>query len=157
MKSKLNVPTQQLEQIQLMKIKLESQKFKKQKFNDNEIEMFQIFCKMLGYFFSINPQKQTIKIFNEKTSRHGSIQKFNNQYWYGYFKQLAGSSTFIRKYTITDNIALFSQIAKIQCNSVTTVEDKNTIVHTYGNQIKSLGSKYLNLFCGIVELEYTNI
>lgn len=154
MKAKLNIPTTQLEQMQLMKIKLDNQNFKKQQFTAREISMFEMFCQMLGYHFSINPHKQTIKIFNEKTFRFGYIQKLNGQYWYGYIKKLNGSSNFIKKYPITDNLTVFTEIAKVHCNNIIRSEDKNTVSYEYTNKIKDLSANFLKLFCGIIELEF---
>lgn len=96
--------------LNLVKIKFEHPQLKKMKFETNEILLLKKYCKQLGYFFSINDQHQTVRVYNPINKKYGYLRKIGNEIYYGYMKKIEESTFFIKKYSIKGNLAVFNMI-----------------------------------------------
>ena len=153
--------------LNMVKIKMEQETTLRLTFDSKEIRLFNQFCDKLGYAFTINDQKKTIKLFNNETFRYGYIQKLSRkatinrdkekqkvyitEFWYGYMKKMPdGNTAFVKKYTIDSNLSTFTSLKALKSKDVK--ESSYIVTSDAQNGLKSI----FKTFCGIIELDVTN-
>ena len=115
MKNQLKHEQQEL--LSIVKEQLNTEQFLYTKFAPKEVSTLRAYAERLGYTFSVNDQRQTIKVYNPENHRYGFIKKLGNTIVYGFMK----NSNFIKKREIDLNLWFFKILTRFK-------HDNNTML-----------------------------